>query len=132
MSFPVNQHNHAKKVIKERERLRTMLFCQQYNLLAGDTVRKFTEKGDIDATVLVGVISSSVTFALTTVVCFIVGFISSRVSTNLTKCVTLSRGRSNTTDYSMATNPVYDDIMPREVRPREKDPELEENVAYKF
>ena len=85
-----------------------------------------------DATVLVGVVSSSVTFALTTVLCFIVGFISSRVTTNLTKCATLSRGGSNITDYDMAISPVYDDIMPREVRPREKDPELEENVAYKY
>ena len=84
--------------------------------------------------VLVGVIASSVTFALTTVLCFIIGFISGRVSTNLTKCAKLSRGESvnsNTADCNMATNPVYEDIMPQEMRPREKDPELKENLAYK-
>ena len=83
--------------------------------------------------VLVGVIASSVTFALITVLCFIIGFTSGRVSTNLTKCAKLSRGgsvNSNTTDYNMAMNPVYEDIMPQEMRPREEDPELEENVAY--
>ena len=87
----------------------------------------------IDA-VLVGVIASSVTFALTTVLCLIVGFISGRVSTNLTmKCAKLLRGESvnsNTTDYNLSTNPVYDDIMPQEMRPREKDLEVKENVAY--
>ena len=81
-----------------------------------------------------GVITSTVTFALITVLCFIVGFISSRVSTNLTtKCAKLLRGESvnsNTTDYNLSTNPVYNNIMPQEMRPREKDLEVKENVAY--
>ena len=83
--------------------------------------------------VLVGVIASSVTFALTTVSCLIVGFISGRVSTNLTMCAKLSRGESvnsNITSYNMGTNPVYDEITPQEMRPREEDPELKENIAY--
>ena len=86
----------------------------------------------IDA-ILGGIIASSVTFALTTTICFIIGFISGRVSTNLTNCAKLSRGESvnsNITNYNMATNPVYDDIMPQEMRPREKDLEVKENVAY--
>ena len=83
--------------------------------------------------ILVGVIASSVTFLLTTVLCFVIGFTGGRVSTNFTKCAKLSRRESvnsNTTEYNMATNPVYEDIMPQEMRPREEDPELEENVAY--
>ena len=95
-------------------------------------VEESTGKSDV---ILGIVIASSVTFALTTVVCFIIGYISGRVCTNITKCAKLLRresNNSNTTDYSMAMNPVYDDIMPREIRPREKDPELEENVAYKY
>ena len=85
--------------------------------------------------VLVGIISSSVTFALTTVLCFITGFINGRVSTNLTKCAKLSTGESvnsNIANYDLTTNPLYDDIMPQEMRPIAggKDPKLEENVAY--
>ena len=55
-----------------------------------------------------GVVASSVTFLLTTVVCFIVGFASGRVGTKLIKCAKLSRTdsvNSNITDYNMATNP---------------------------
>ena len=87
---------------------------------------------EIDA-LLVGVIASSMTFALTTVICFIVGFSSGRVCTNFTKCAKLSRKESvnsNITSYNMATNPIYDDIEPQEMRPRGKDLELNENVAY--
>ena len=82
-----------------------------------------------------GLIASSVSLALTTMVCLIIGFISGRVSTNHTKCAELLRREpvnSNTTDYNITTNPVYDDIMAREIRPREKYPELEENIAYKI
>ena len=85
--------------------------------------------------VLVGVIASSVTFLLTTVLCFVIGFISGHVNTNLTKCAKLSRGESvnsnsNTTEYNVTTNPVYEDIMPQDMRPRVEYPDLEENVAY--
>ena len=76
-------------------------------------MKKSTGKSDI----LVGIIASSVTFALTTMTRLIIGFICGRFSTNLTKCVKLSRGgpvNSNTTDYNLATNPVYEDIRPRE------------------
>ena len=72
------------------------------------------------------------TFALTTVLCFIIGFISGRGNMNFTKCAKLSRGESvnsNTINYNMATNPIYEDIMPQEMRPRQND-EFQENVAY--
>ena len=100
-----------------------------YSLLVG--MEKSTGNNDV----LVGIITSSVTFALTTMVCFITGFICGHFSTNLTKCAKVSREESvnsNTTDYNIATNPVYEDIMPQEIRPPEKDPELEGNVAYKL
>ena len=81
--------------------------------------------------VLVGVIASSVTFVLTAVVCFIIGFSSGHFSTNLTKCTLLSRGHPVNPNYdNMEMNPVYDTIMPQRVRPREEGPELRENVAY--
>ena len=80
--------------------------------------------------VLVGVIASSVTFLLTAVLCFIIGFSSGHFSTNLTKCALLSRGHPVNSNYDMEMNPVYDTIMPQRVRPREEDPELRENVAY--
>ena len=83
--------------------------------------------------VLVGVVSSSVTFWLTTVVCFIVGFTSDHVGTKLIKCAKRSRTdsvNSSTTDYNMATNPVYDDIMPQERKKRINNFELQENIAY--
>ena len=86
---------------------------------------------EIDS-VLVGMIASSVTFALTTVICFIIGFSSGRVY-YFTKFAKLSReesGNSNITNYNMATNPIYDDIEPQEMRPREKDLKLNKNVAY--
>ena len=80
--------------------------------------------------VLVGVIASSVTFLLTAVLCFIIGFTTGHYSMNLTKCALLSRGRTVNSNYDMEMNPVYDTIMPQRVRPREEDPELRENVAY--
>ena len=86
---------------------------------------------EIDA-LLVGMIASSVTFALTTVISFIIGLSSGRVY-NFTKFAKLSREESvnsNITSYNMATNPIYDGIEPQEMRPREKDLELNENVAY--
>ena len=92
------------------------------------------DKSTGKSAVSVGLIASSVSLALTTMVCLIIGFISGRVSTNHTKCAELLRREpvnSNTTDYNITTNPVYDDIMAREIRPREKYPKLEENVAYK-
>lgn len=94
------------------------------------------DKSTGKSAVSVGLIASSVSLALTTMVCLIIRFISGRVSTNHTKCAELLRREpvnSNTTDYNITTNPVYDDIMymAREIRPREKYPELEENVAYK-
>ena len=92
------------------------------------------DKSTGKSAVSVGLIASSVSLALTTMVCLIIGFISGRVSTNHTKRAELLRREpvnSNTTDYNITTNPVYDDIMTREIRPREKYPELEENIAYK-
>ena len=81
--------------------------------------------------VLLGVITSSVTFLLTAIIlCFIVGFTTGHYSTKLTKCALLSRGHTVNSNYEMEMNPVYDTIMPQRVRPREEDPELRENVAY--
>ena len=80
--------------------------------------------------VLVGVITSSVTFLLTAALCFIIGFASGNSTTNLTKCALLSRGQSANSNYDMEMNPVYDTIIPQHVRPREEVPELRENVAY--
>ena len=84
---------------------------------------------EIDS-ILVGMIASSMTFALTTVICYIIGFSSGRVCT---KCAKLPRGESvisNVTSYNIATNPIYDDMEPQEKRPRGKGLELNENVAY--
>ena len=92
---------------------------------------KSTEIGD--DIVLIGIIASSVTFALTTVICFIIGFISGRVCTNFTNCGKLLRGESvnsNITNNSLTTNPVYDNIMPQEMGPQQNNFELQENVAY--
>ena len=83
--------------------------------------------------VMLTIISSSVTFALTAVLCFIIGFINGHVSR---KCKKGGSGRSvdaTAPPTISTTNQVYyEDVLPKEIRQKGKGLELKENEAYRI
>ena len=79
---------------------------------------------------MLAIISSSVTFVMTTVFCFIIGFVikgcTSRKYTKQDSCRSVSM---TDTMLAMNSNLVYEDVLPK---PQKRELELKENEAYRI